>query len=126
DLAQTLGPKAAYGIYQVLAYPSHGYLGLSKSMSVPFEFSGGAGFSQAFESYRLQYLGGEDRVFATYPFRAETSTGWPAGMFWSTVFPWLASDMTFYLIPLFMAVVGAIFARVWVHCLYGNSVLALT
>jgi hypothetical protein len=125
-IARTLGPKAAYGFYQVLAYPSHGYLGLSYSMSVPFEFSGGAGFSQAFESYRYQYLGGEDNTYLTYPYRSERTTGWPAGMYWSTIFPWLASDLTFYLIPVFMTIVGAVFARVWVSCLYGTSVLALT
>lgn len=124
-LANTLGPKAAYGIYQVLAYPSHGYLGLSNSMSVPFQFSGGAGLSQAYDSYRLQYLGGKENIYLTYPYRAEPATGWPAGMYWSTIFPWLASDLTFYLVPLFMALVGAIYARVWVHCLYGTNVLSL-
>ncbi|WP_454597960.1 hypothetical protein [Qipengyuania sp. SM2507] len=125
-IAQTFGDRAAYGIYQVLAYPSHGYLGLSYSMSVPFEFSRGAGISQAFESYRFQYLGGIDNTLTTYPFRSERVTGWPAGMFWSTIFPWLASDMTFFLIPFFMAAMGAIFARLWVNCLYGVDVLALT
>lgn len=125
-IAQTFGDRAAYGFYQVLAYPSHGYLGLSYSMSVPFEFSGGAGVSQAFESYRYQYLGGIDNTLTTYPFRSERVTGWPAGLFWSTIFPWLASDMTFFLIPFFMAAMGAIFARLWVRCLYGADVLALT
>lgn len=125
-IARTLGPRAAYGFYQVLAYPSHGYLGLSYSMSVPFEFSRGAGLSQAYESYRYQYLGGIDNAYSTYPYRSERMTGWPAGMFWSTIFPWLASDLTFYLIPFFMAAVGAIFARLWVSCLYGADVLALT
>lgn len=125
-IAQTFGDRAAYGFYQVLAYPSHGYLGLSYSMSVPFEFSGGAGISQAFESYRYQYLGGIDNTFTTYPFRSERVTGWPAGMFWSTIFPWLASDMTFFLIPFFMAAMGAIFAKLWLRCLYGADVLALT
>lgn len=125
-IARTLGSRAAYGFYQVLAYPSHGYLGLSYSMSVPFEFSGGAGLSQAYESYRHQYMGGIDNAYLTYPYRSERLTGWPAGMFWSTIFPWLASDLTFYLIPFFMAAVGAIFARLWVSCLYGADVLALT
>ena len=125
-IARTFGPEAAYGFYQVLAYPSHGYLGLSHSMSVPFEFSHGAGLSQAFESYRLQYFGGQDNIYATYPYRSERSTGWPAGMFWSTIFPWLASDLTFYIVPIFMAAIGAVFARIWVNCLYKNNVLSLT
>lgn len=124
-IARTFGSEAAFGIYSVLAYPSHGYLGLSHSMSIPFEFSHGAGFSQAYESYRGQYFGGPDYRYLTYPERSEQITGWPAGLVWSTAFPWLASDLTFYLIPFFMVIMGAIFARVWVNVLYGTNALAL-
>lgn len=124
-ISKTFGEKVAFGVYSVLAYPSHGYLGLSYSLQQPFEFSRGAGFSQAMESYRLQYLGGEDNRYKTYPHRSEAVTGWPAGMYWSTIFPWLASDLTFYLIPPFMAVLGFIFARVWIACVFNRSILAL-
>ncbi len=124
-IARTLGQNVAYGVYSVLAYPSHGYLGLSHSLQQPFEFSYGAGFSQALDSYRLQFLGGEDNLYLTYPHRAEPVTGWPARMYWSTIFPWLASDMTFFLVPVFMAVVGFVFARVWIACIFGRSILAL-
>ena len=124
-IARAFGTDAAYGIYTVLAYPSHGYLGLGYSMSVPFEFSRGAGLSQAYESYRSQYFGGAEFRYLTYPERSEQVTGWPAGMFWSTIFPWLASDLTFYLIPLFMAAIGALFARLWLSCLYGANALSL-
>lgn len=124
-LAKIFGHNVAYGVYTVLAYPSHGYLGLSYSLQQPFEFSYGAGFSQALESYRFQVFGGEDLRYLTYPYRAETATGWPAGMYWSTIFPWLASDMTFFLVPVFMALLGFIFARVWIACIFRRSVLAL-
>lgn len=124
-IAQTFGQNVAFGVYSALSYPSHGYLGLSYSLQQPFEFSHGAGISQAWESYRLQFLGGENNLYLTYPYRTEPVTGWPAGMYWSTIFPWLASDMTFFLVPIFMAVVGFVFGRVWVACIFGRSVLAL-
>lgn len=124
-LTRTIGHDAAFGVYQTLAYPSHGYRGLAYSLEQPFEFSRGAGFSQAFESYRLQFLGGEDNRFLTYPFRAEQMTGWPAGMYWSTIFPWLASDLSFYGVPIFMILMGFIFARLWIACIYGNNPFAL-
>lgn len=124
-LVRAIGQDAAFGVYQTLAYPSHGYRGLAYSLEQPFEFSHGAGLSQAYESYRVQFLGGEDNRYLTYPFRAEQMTGWPAGMYWSTIFPWLASDLSFYGVPIFMIVMGFIFARLWMACLYGDNPFAL-
>lgn len=125
-LANIFGNQIAYGIYTVLAYPSHGYLGLSHNLGQDFEFSYGAGIAPSFESYRYQYLGGADNNQLTYPFRTEAATGWPAGMYWATIFPWLASDLSFFLIPPFMFLLGYWFNRVWTSCLVGNSVLSLT
>jgi hypothetical protein len=119
------GSDIAYGIYSVLAYPTHGYFGLSRSLTQPFEFAYGAGLSPAMESYRFQFLGGDNQMLLTFPYRAEISTGWPAGQFWSTAFPWLASDMSFLLVPVFMFLIGLLFARVWIACLQGSSLLAM-
>lgn len=124
-LAKSLGDKAAYGVYSVLAYPSHGYLGLSFNLQQPYTFSYGAGLSQAMESYRQQFFGGQSNLDLTYPYRTQAATGWPAGMSWSTVFPWIASDTSFFLVPLFMLAMGFVFSRVWIACVYGSSILAL-
>ena len=125
-IGQIFGNQIAYGVYTVLSYPSHGYLGLSHNLGQDFEFSYGAGIAPSFESYRYQYLGGADNNQLTYPFRTEAATGWPAGMYWATIFPWLASDLSFFLIPPFMFLLGYWFNRVWTSCLVGNSVLSLT
>ena len=124
-IARTLGQDAAFGIYSTLAYPSHGYRGLAISLDDPFVFSHGAGLSQAVESYRRQVLGGPDNVLLTYPFRGELASGWPSGLVWWTIFPWLASDLTFWGVPLFMALMGWVFARLWTACLFGNNPFAL-
>ncbi|MDF2999132.1 MAG: hypothetical protein K0R27_4769 [Xanthobacteraceae bacterium] len=119
------GSDVAFGIYSVLAYPTHGYFGLSRSLAQPFEFAYGAGLSPAMESYRFQFLGGDNHMLLTFPYRAEIATGWPAGQFWSTAFPWLASDMSFLLVPVFMFLMGLLFARVWITCLQRDSLLAM-
>lgn len=119
------GESIAYGIYATLAYPSHGYLGLSYNLEQPFIFSNGAGFSQAFESYRFQFLGGENNLYKTYPYRTEAKGDWPAGMYWSTIFPWLASDMSFYLVPFFMGFIGYLFGKSWIACLKSKALLPL-
>jgi hypothetical protein len=117
--------EVAFGIHLVLAYPSHGYFGLSQSLSQPFEFSYGAGFFPALESYRLQYFGGESFESLVYLFRAERATGWPAGMYWSTVFPWVASDISFFGTPFLMFGLGWLLTRVWVSSILTGSALSL-
>lgn len=124
-VGKIFGKDIAYGFYSTISYPSHGYMGLSYDLPLPFEFSRGAGLSQAFESYRLQYLGGENNLYLTYPYRGERATGWPTGMYWSTIFPWLASDVTFYGVPFLMALLGFLFARIWIDCLFNNSVISV-
>jgi hypothetical protein len=50
----------------------------------------------------------------SYPARTEAETGWPAGLLWATIYPWLASDLTFPGAALFMSVAGWFVARMWV------------
>lgn len=116
-LAKFVGENYALGFYTILGYPSHGYLGLSYNLGTDYVFSYGAGFSQAFESYRHQFLGGDNNFLLTYPARTEVLTGWPAGMFWATAFPWFASDITFIGVLPLMLVVGFIFSRMWLSCI---------
>lgn len=116
-LAEIFGQPFALGVYTLIGYPSHGYFGLSQSLTADFVFSYGAGISQAFESYRYQYFGGNQNLLLTYPFRTELLTGWPAGMYWSTAFPWFASDLTFPGVWVLMLFLGFAFARVWLSSL---------
>lgn len=124
-VAQIFGDFFAMGFYTIIGYPVHGYLGLSHNLGGDFVFSYGAGLFQAFESYRFQYLGGESNLLLTYPYRTELATGWPAGMYWSTAFPWIASDLTFIGVFPFMFLVGMLFARTWVNCLRKMDVISL-
>lgn len=119
------GEEVAFGVYSVLAYPSHGYLGLANNLGQPFEFAYGAGISPAFESYRYQYFGGVSNIDRVYLFRTEAATGWPAGMYWSTIFPWLASDLSFWGTPFFMFFLGWLLTRVWAACVATGSALSL-
>ncbi|CAI09471.1 hypothetical protein ebA5880 [Aromatoleum aromaticum EbN1] len=123
-ISHIFGRDAALGIYTIIGYPSHGYLGLSYNLSTDFEFSYGAGLSQALESYRYQFFGGTQNFLLTYPFRTEAITGWPAGMYWSTAFPWFASDVTFPGTVALMFVAGFYFSRVWLNCLTRRDILS--
>ena len=56
----------------------------------------------------------QDQVLdKTYLSRIEKDYGWPNGMMWSTLFPWIAGDISFYFIPILMLLIGFIFIRLW-------------
>ena len=123
-ISKYFNEEVAFGFYNTISYPSHGYLGLSYNLQQNFEFSSGAGLSPAYESYRAQYFGGTGNLPMTYPFRTEVATGWPAGMYWATAFPWFASDLTFPGTIIFMFIVGFIFARTWIRAISQKDILA--
>lgn len=112
-LSSLFGEKFARGLVATSYYPTNGYIGLSKNLGVPFEWAGGLGGAPALASYKTQYFGGQDPIDLSYPVRTEAATGWPAGLLWGTVYPWLASDLTFPGAALFMSIAGWFMARMW-------------
>ncbi|MBQ1009741.1 hypothetical protein KBX53_01960 [Micromonospora sp. M51] len=107
------GEQVATGLAALVIYPTHGYLGLAYNLETPFTWSHGLGSTPAITSYAGQYLGIDADQYPAYPVRTEYRTGWPAGMYWATIYPWLASDLTFPGTVLFMALLGWFFARLW-------------
>lgn len=115
----------ARGVAVTAFYPTHGYQGLAYNLETPFEWTGGRGASRALDSYMAQYGGVDSVADRTYPARTELRTGWPAGMYWATIYPWLASDLGFTGAALFMGVVGWWMARWWYESAFLGSRLAL-
>jgi hypothetical protein len=124
-LSELTTESFARGLSVVAFYPTHGYLGLAKNLELPFEWASGRGSSRALDSYLAQYLGDEGVLAQTYPGRTEVATGWPAGELWSTIYPWLASDLTFPGAVFFMGIVGWWLARLWFEAAYQRSKLSL-
>lgn len=110
-----LGDDLGRGVVIALAYPTGGYSGLDKNLSTPFKWSYGLGAIPALNSYKNQYFGGNDLFKETYPARTEALTGYPALMFWATIYPWLASDLTFPGAVIFMGLVGWFMSYLWVE-----------
>lgn len=124
-LASVTGTDFARGLGMAATYPSHGYLGLAYNLDTPFRWTGFRGASRALDSYLTQYAGQTSVSDDTYPARTESRTGWPAGMYWATIYPWLASDLTFPGAVLFMGLVGWWLARFWYECVWQSRKLAL-
>jgi hypothetical protein len=124
-IASVAGENFARGMAVVAFYPTHGYVGLAYNLGTPFEWSGGLGASRALNSYWMQYVGGEGASKTAYPVRTEVRTGWPADAYWSTIYPWLASDLTFPGTVLFMGFLGWFLAKFWYEAAYKRSLLAV-
>jgi hypothetical protein len=101
------------GIESLITYMSHGYVGLDYTLELPFEFTYGFTTFRAVGGYLVKYLGFQNYFLDSYLVRNELVTGWPALSVWSTFFPWVASDFTFYSIPFLLIIISNKFAAIW-------------
>lgn len=113
------------GLLGMVFYLSHGYAGLSYCLELPFVFTWGHTSFRGFAGVLLPYLGVTSRWGDSYLARSETVSGWSALQVWSTVFPWLASDISFWLIPLVFMVLGLSMKRAWIRGISTRNPFAL-
>lgn len=116
-------PLATAGL-SFTGYLSNGYVGLGHALSQDFVFSYGFGIAPSAVTYLINYAGWEDCYQYTYLARSENTTGWPGLMLWSTLFAWLASDLTFFGAALFMVLIGYLWAWSWTKMLFTRSIVA--
>lgn len=101
------------GIEMLGFYISHGYVGLDYCLELPFEFTFGFTSFRSISSMLVKYLGAPDLFQNSYLVRNEIINGYPALSIWSTIFPWLASDFSFYLVPLIIGIISYQFSLLW-------------
>lgn len=111
-----------YQYATILTYPTQGYYGLSLCLTTPFEWTYGLGASRGLNSIVNQLLPSIPiLVSRTYPLRAEAIYGYPGLANWHTIFPWLASDLTYFGALLYMGIVAYVFGKCWVQAIeYSN------
>jgi len=91
-------------------------------MELPFRWSYGIGWSKALQVVCHDYLGGPDLFRRSYIVRNSDQNGWPLA-WWTTIFPWIASDTTFYGTVLIMVVFGYVMGNCWIGILItGNPI----
>ena len=99
--------KSMFGLEMLTAYMSQGYYGLSLALDEDFSWTYGLGHS----SFLMGNFGNLiDEALYDRSYMAKISAaGWDDKAQWSTLFPWLASDLGFPAVPFVMV----IFAFVW-------------
>ena len=123
-LEKRIGRELSMGVYSTCSYVSHGYSGLAYCLEMPFEWTYGLGASRALSEYAEKYLKIDVRS-KTYLVRNESTSGWRADTLWSTVFPWLAGDVSFYGVPIIMFLIGIAFAASWAKIIRKIDALTL-
>lgn len=111
-LEEYLGAQLAFPLLMFSGYLSQGYYGLSLAFEQPFTWTAFAGSSYSISVILNQFLGAQFWVEKSYPYLVGAATGWGQSK-WHTVFAWLASDLTFPGVIVFMGFVGFLFGRTW-------------
>jgi hypothetical protein len=120
------GQQLARGLTVTAFYPTHGYQGLAYNLETPRgPWTQFRGSSRAIDSYLAQYGFGRTVAEDTYPARTEARTGWPADRYWATIYPWLASDLTFWGAAFFMFGAGWWLARFWIEAVVQGRLLSV-
>jgi hypothetical protein len=111
-------PLAALSSYFV-----QGYYALSLSLKEPFIFCYGVGNSFTLEGLS-RHIFNPPLYDSTYPARIE-SKGWDSHGRWDSIYPWIASDLSFPGTIVFMFVLGRVFALVWTDVAFCRNVWAV-
>jgi hypothetical protein len=106
-----LPPRLQGTLASFTSYFIQGYYGLSLALQQPFVFCYGVGNSFFLEGLS-RHVVATPIITRTYPARIE-GTGWEAYRNWHSIYPWIASDLSFPGTLVFMFVIGRLFALVW-------------
>ncbi|NLW13527.1 MAG: hypothetical protein GX037_03190 [Trueperella sp.] len=113
-----------YGLIALSNYLTQGYYGLYLSLEQPFVASYGIGHS-AFLLRNVATLTGTPSLMdRPYPFRIEPY-GWHPFINWHTIYPWLASDVSFPGTIIIVFFIGRLAAAAWLDSIRGANPFAL-
>lgn len=121
-------------IFSICKYSAQGYDGLAGCLELPFVWCYGYGNSY-FLTRQAQRLVPDASIatrdkngFAvdSYPVRLENVSDYPTSMLWHTIYPWIASDLTFPGALVFIGLMGFYFAQAWTDALRGENPFAFS
>jgi len=113
------------GALGLSSYLTQGYYALSLALDKPFIPMFGVGSSMFLYNNAAQFLGNPHIAELPYPERLQQENGWDARILWSTVYAWLASDLSFPGVVLLMGLVGFLLAVSWRDTLSGGGPFAV-
>ena len=111
------------GVVGMTSYVTQGYYALSMALDLPFEPMWGTGSSM----WVTRQVSRFDPGWATrsYPARLQQRGLWDAEGLWSSIYPWLASDVSFPGVLLIVFLVGRLLASAWLDTLRAANPFAV-
>lgn len=123
-LVRGLPPLAQIGVIGMASYLTQGYYALYLSLEKPFVPMLGIGNSMFLYRNASKLTGNAEIAKKPYPVRIETE-GWDAYTTWSSIYPWLASDFSFFGTILVVFLIGRFFALAWGEAMMGGNPFAI-
>jgi len=123
-LVRYLPPEMQVGMLGLSLYVTHGYYALYLALDEPFVPMFGVGHSLFLFRQASRITGIREIMDLPYPVRIE-KYGWDAYGLWSTIYPWIASDMSFPGTILIIFLIGRLFALSWLDTLRGDNIFAV-
>jgi hypothetical protein len=123
-LIRNLSPAPATALIGLDIYLTQGYYALSLSLQEPFVPMYGVGNSMFLYRQAARITGNPRIGELPYPVRIE-KYGWDAEGLWSSIYPWIASDVSFPGTIVVVFLVGRLFALSWLDTLGGGNPFAV-
>jgi hypothetical protein len=117
-------PSARIGFDGLAGYLTQGYFAVYLSLHQPFVPCYGVGNSVFVQRQVARLTGSDDILRCPYPVRLE-NRGWFATRYWATIYPWIASDVTFPGTVIIVYLIGWATAMVWVDAVGGRNPYAV-
>jgi hypothetical protein len=125
-LLEPLPDEMRAGAAAFASYLSQGYYGLSLSLDEPFVWTFGLGHSFYLPSFFRKIYPDSDLAEKSYPGRVAQATQWAYSINWHSIYPWLASDLTFVGALVAMYLLGRLFSLLWQDYLWDKNPIAIT
>lgn len=106
------GGRYDFAVSILTSYASHGYYGLSIALKNDFDFSFGIGHS-SFLVNQYGLITNDLSLYRRTYLAKMPESGWDDKAVWSTVFPEIASDVSFFGVPMVMLVFGYLWGSAW-------------
>lgn len=123
-LVRNLSPRTATALIGLDVYLTQGYYALSLSLREPFVPMYGVGNSIFLYRQATRITGDAGISELPYPVRIE-KYGWDAQGLWSSIYPWIASDVSFPGTIVVVFLIGRLFAQSWLDTLGGDNPIAV-
>ena len=112
------------GVLGATLYFAGGYYVLDRCLSKPWKPTYGLGHSRFLVRNASRFLRSEEFARRPYTAQVEREDGINAWMWFSTIYPWIASDVSFPGVVPVVFLIGWAFGLAWSDCLRGTNPLA--